>query len=121
MSPRMVPNEALPHFENMIYLPMLLTILTRDKEAIESSTVKFIRPYISMIDNSLNHVQKDLRHSHEYLRQNKMRFLKGKADDMFTEYIFFHQGYEDTRRYLNHRLRNHSEVLLGGYLSRNSI
>lgn len=117
MSPRMIPNEALPHFENIIYLPMLLTILTLDKQAIENSTVKFVRPYLSMIDNSLKHVQMDLRQSQDYLRQHNMRLLKGKADGMFTEYIFFHQGYEDVRRYLNHRLRNHSEVLLGGYLN----
>lgn len=121
MSPRMIPNEALPHFENLIYLPMLMTILTRDKVAIESSTVKFIRPYLSMIDNSLKYVKKDLRHSHEYLRQRNMRLLKGKADGMFTEYIFYHQGYEDVRRYLNHRLRNHSEVMLDVYLSKRSM
>lgn len=121
MNARMIPNEALFHFENMIYLPMLITILTRDLEAIQSSTVKLKKPYLNMINNSLGNVQKDLRHTYEYLRRNKMRLEKGKTDDMFTEYLLIHQGYDDTRRYLNVRLRNRTEELLTVYLSQNSI
>jgi hypothetical protein len=121
MNTRLISEEALSHFENMIYLPMLVTILTRDMEAIEISSIKLKNPYLNMINNSLQHVQKDLRHTHEYLRRNKMRLEKGKVDSTFTEYLLFHHGYEDSRRYLNVRLRNRSEELLTVYLSRNSV
>ena len=33
----LIPPEALPHFENQIYLPMLLIILERDRLAFEKA------------------------------------------------------------------------------------
>jgi hypothetical protein len=121
MSPRIISQEALPHFENMIYLPILVTILSRDKEIIEKSQIKLKKPYLAMIERSLDNVQKDLRNTHEYLHQYKMKFEKGRTDGNFTDFHFFHQGYEDKRQYLNVRLRNRSEELLSGYLNKNSL
>ena len=117
---RMIPQEAMPHFENAIYLPMLLTILSMDKEIIEKSPIKLKKPYLGMIERALNHVQKDLRDTNLYLRNHKMKLEKGVSDETFTEYIFFHNGYEDPRRYLNVRLRNRSEELLSVYLAENA-
>ncbi|PZX04897.1 hypothetical protein C7437_103148 [Psychrobacillus insolitus] len=36
---------------------------------------------------------------------------------MFTEYVFFHGGYEEHRRYLNVRLRNRVKELLSIYFA----
>lgn len=121
MASRHIPQEAIPHFENVIYLPMLLTILTRDKEVIEKSPIKLKKAYIDMIERALDNVQRDLSNTHKYLRYNKMKLEKQSADETFTEFIFFHQGYEDSRRYLNVRLRNRSEELLALYLASNVI
>ena len=46
------------------------------------------------------------------MKRNSMKVLRGEGDDMFTEYVFFHGGYEEHRRYLNVRLRNRVEELL---------
>lgn len=121
MSSRMIPREAIPHFENMIYLPMLVTILSRDKDIIEHSQMKLKNPYLHMIEKALSQVQKELRDTHVYLRQNKMKLVKGKSDESFTEYIFLYNGYDDTRRYFNVRLRNRSEELLSIYLTKNGL
>lgn len=121
MLSRMIPQEALPHFENAIYLPMLLTILSRDKEAIEASPIKLKKPYLDMIEKAIDSVQKDMRDTSQYLRSNKMKLTKGKTEGIFTEYIFIHKGYEDTRRYLNVRLKNRSEELLSLYLAQSSL
>lgn len=121
MLTRMIPDEAIPHFENAIYLPMLLTILDRDKEIIEKSPIKLKKPYLNMIEQAINNVQKDMRETSEYLRSNKMKLMKGKTEGIFTEYIFIHHGYEDSRRYLNVRLKNRSEELLALYLAQNAL
>ncbi|WP_255551047.1 hypothetical protein [Sporosarcina sp. E16_8] len=41
-----------------------------------------------------------------------MRVIKGGNDGTFTEYKFIHNGHEDTRRYMNVRLRNLKEELI---------
>ena len=49
----LIPSEALPYFENMIYLPMIISILERDREVIETSSFKLKGPYINIVESSL--------------------------------------------------------------------
>lgn len=116
MNTRMIPAEALQYFEDMIYLPMLITVLSQDRERL--SGVRLTKPYFTMIDKSIKAIQADSQKCHEYLRKNKMKLLKGKSDEMFTEYIFLHNGYEDRRRYLNVRLKNRTVELLEYYFGK---
>ena len=51
------------------------------------------------------------------MRERQMKVMRGTGDDTFTEYVFYHGGYEDHRRYLNLRLRNRVEELIRIYLS----
>lgn len=113
----MIPAESMPYFEKMIYLPMLLIILERDREAFENGAFKLKRPYINVVEQAVKAVQKDLKETKLYLRQNNMKVLKGTRDDSVTEYTFYYGGYEQNRRYLNVRLRNRVEELLDMYLN----
>lgn len=114
----MVPTESIPHFENMIYLPMIMTILSSDRQRIEKLPLKFTGPYIDFIDDTMSAVQSDLKQTHDYLRRNQMKLVQGKREGIFTEYIFIHNGYEDRRNYANVRLRNHTEELMNDYFSK---
>lgn len=111
----MIPTEAIDHFERLIYLPMLLTILTSDQALLAKQPLKFINPYLSFLDDVLKSIQQDLKGSHEYLRKHNMKLIKGETEGIFTEYIFIHNGYEDRRNYLNVRLRNRTEELMNEY------
>ena len=112
----LIPAESLPHFENMIYLPMVLTILERDRDSVEKGPFKLKRPYVNIIEQAVKEAQKELKDTRLYLRQHNMKVIRGNHDDTFTEYVFFYGGYEEHRRYLNVRLRNRVEELLGVYL-----
>lgn len=96
---------------------MLITILEQDRVAIEKGPFKLIGPYLNLIDKAINQIQKESKQTHDYLSRNKMRLIKGKSDDTFTEYIFVHGGYEDSRRYLNVRLKNRTEELINIYFA----
>lgn len=113
----LIPAEALEHFENRIYLPMLITILERDRAAFEIGPFKLRSPYLSLIDGALTLVRAELKATNSYLRRNNMQVLRGESDATFTDYTFIRGGYEDRRRYLNVRLRNRSEELLGMYFA----
>ncbi|WP_339250315.1 hypothetical protein NSQ43_11475 [Sporosarcina sp. FSL W8-0480] len=113
----LIPQEALPHFENMIYLPMVLTILAKDQQTFETGIFKLQAPYIKLTNHAINAVQTEMKESSDYLRQNKMKLLRGDMGDMFTTYIFLYHGREEQRRYLNVRLKNRTEELLELYLN----
>ena len=112
----LIPPEAMPYLENYIYLPMLLTIMERDRRLLEKVPFKLKSPYLNLLDETMNTVSKDLQTSVLYLRQHKMKVVRQSTDELFTEYIFLHDGYQDIRRYLNVRLRNRSEELLNLYI-----
>lgn len=113
----LIPGEALPYFENMIYLPMILIVLERDREAFENGPFKLKRPYVKIIDEAAKFARAELKETSIYLRRHNMKVIRGKMDDTFTEYVFIYGGYEDHRRYLNVRLRNRTEELLSVYLA----
>lgn len=112
-----IPQEALPYCENMIYLPMVLTVLARDRELVEKGPFKLKRPYVNMMEKATKAVQAELRDTTLYLRRHNLKVIRGKMDDTFTEYVFYHGGYEEHRRYLNVRLRNRTEELLTVYFA----
>ncbi|MEV9639448.1 hypothetical protein ABZ756_01970 [Mammaliicoccus sciuri] len=115
---RMIPEEAIPYFENVIYLPMIMTILSSDRERFEKLPLKFNGPYINFINEVMTAVQTDMKNTHDYLSKNRMKLIKGKTEGIFTEYIFIHNGYEDSRNYLSYRLRNRTEELMKEYFSK---
>ena len=112
-----IPVESLTHFENAIYLPMLIKILEKDLLTIEISPFKLKRPYTNMIDQAIKNAQTELKKSNIYLKRNNMRLFKKGMDKDFTEYVFYSGGYEDLRRYLNIRLRNRTDELMSEYFA----
>ena len=113
----LIPEEAMHYFENMIYLPMVMTILEKDRMIFEQAPFKLKKPYITLVEKAVKLVQRELKETHLYMNRHSMKVLRGEGDDMFTEYVFFHGGYEEHRRYLNVRLRNRVEELLSIYLT----
>lgn len=113
----LISQEEVAHFENMIYLPMVLIILERDRTLIEKGSFKLKRPYLELIEGASKHAQRELTDTKIQMRKRHMKVMRGKGDDTFTEYVFYHGGFEDHRRYLNVRLRNRVEELLRVYLA----
>ncbi|WP_281863572.1 hypothetical protein [Planomicrobium okeanokoites] len=116
MTPLM-SKDLIVHFENMIYLPFVLTILHKDREMIDTMPFKLKRPYLQLVDQAIKCAENDLRTTRIYMKRQQYRILKGKKDDLFTEYVFYYNGYEDHRKYMHFQLRNRTEELIGMYLS----
>ncbi len=113
----LIPSETLPYFENMIYLPMIIKVLERDREVIEISSFKLKGPYLDIVENALKFVRAELKETNTYARRKNMKLIKKGKDGTFTEYAFIHNGYEDKRRYMNIRLRNRTEELISIYFA----
>lgn len=111
----LIPTDALPYFEDAIYLPMLISILETDKQLVENGPFKLKRPYLYFIESALKNVRQDSKAANQYLRNHKMKLIRGETTELFTEYLFVHGRYEDARRYLNVRLKSRTEELIGMY------
>ena len=110
-------DDALHYMERMIYLPMLLIVLNRDYTLFEVGAFKLKGPYLSLINETRQCIEEDLKNAKAYLKKNKMKVIKGNTDELFTEYHLHCAGTVDVRRYSNIRLRNYSEQLLKEYIS----
>ncbi|MGE6487742.1 hypothetical protein [Paenisporosarcina sp. NPDC076898] len=114
----LIPEESLPYFERMIYLPMVLTVLEHDRVKFEQLDVKLPRPYLNLIDGAIKAAQNDLKETKQYMRQHNNKITRDNNDGTTTSYTFYFKGYEHHRRYLNVRLRNRTEELLTVYLAK---
>ena len=114
----LIPFEALPYFENMIYLPMIIQILERDRETIEVSPFKLKEPYINIVESALKVAREELKATNIYARRKNLKLIKKGKDSTFTDYVFISGGHEETRRYLNVRLRNRTEELISIYFAK---
>ena len=112
----LMPAEIIPKFEKMIYLPMIIKVLERDRGTIEISSFKLKGPYIQIVESALSLARVELKDLNIDARNKKLQLIRKKKDDTFTEYAF-----EDIRRYLNIRLRNRTEELISIYFEKGML
>jgi hypothetical protein len=117
----LIPQEALKHFNNAIYLPMLITILEKDILSIEETQLKFKRPYTKMIEQAFNSVRADLKKTNIYLLRNNMQLIKRNSNNEFTEFILSSGAYEKIEKYSSEDLKNHTEEKIADYLAKFQI
>lgn len=107
--------------ELAFYLPMVLTVLNRDRSILEASSLKLPNPYLTLIEETMKAVQRDLKKVRDYMREHQMKVEKLRSDDTFTSYLFLFRGYEEEHNYFNPRIRNKVEQLLREFLLHRSL
>lgn len=113
----LIPEEALPRFENAIYFPILISILEKDLETIKGGPFKLTVPYTTILEGALKAIRAEHKQTNIYLKRNNMKVIKSVNDGTFTKYTFMYGGYEEHRKYLNVRLRNRTEELISVYFA----
>ncbi|WP_062105316.1 hypothetical protein [Bacillus niameyensis] len=111
-----IPMNDRDIIEQAIYLPMLLTVLSRDLRIVQKSPFKLKDPYVELIEETMKSIQKDLAEAKRYMHKNNIKIERLKSDDAFTMYLFLYKGYEEMHNYFNPRLRNRVEELMRSYM-----
>jgi hypothetical protein len=111
-----IPDDDRDILEQFLFLPMALTIFQRDLSIIEQAPFKLKQPYIRCIEESMNHVQRDLAILKHEMRKKKMKAQQLKRDDTFTSFLFVYKGYEEHHNYFNPRIRNNVQSIMEKYL-----
>ncbi|WP_078548295.1 hypothetical protein [Litchfieldia alkalitelluris] len=112
-----ISEENRNLFEQSIFLPMVLTILNRDLEIFNTAGFKLKKPYIHLIDETMNRVQKDLFLIKQKMKENKMKSVQLERDEAFTLFLFILDGWEEKHNYFNPRIRSEVSRLLEIYLT----
>ena len=111
-----IPSEALELIDQALYLPMVLTILERDRSIFEKAPFKLKQPYLTLIEETIKAVEKDLKEVKFKMKKDSIKVLKIGQNENFTQYVFYYRGYDEQRDFFKPRLRNRTEELLEYYL-----
>lgn len=98
-----------------MFLPMVLTIIERDKKIFEKCPFKIKEPYLIFLERTSKSVLIDLSKAKEYMRKNNLKVEKRGSDDAFTSYHFFYKGFEEEHNYINPRIRKKGMELIDYY------
>lgn len=110
-----IPTEERNIMEKAIYLPMVLTVLSRDLQVVKVSPFKLKQPYLLLIDETMKQIQAELKQVSHYMRQHQLKVEETKRDESFTSFLFLYKGYEEYHNYFNPRIRNKVQELLEYY------
>ncbi|WLR51510.1 hypothetical protein LC040_00980 [Bacillus tianshenii] len=101
--------------ELSIFLPMVLTVLTKDLNALKQVPFKLNEPYVELIEETQKHIQNDLRKVKQLMKIRNLKAFKEGQDDVFSQYLFIYNGYEEKRNYFNPKIRHNVELLMKQY------
>lgn len=112
----LIPEHDEVIIEKAIYLPLLVTILTRDLKVIDNSEFKIKEPYIHKVEDILKTVHRDLNKTKKYMFDNKIKVVKSGTEGSLTRYLIIYKGYEKNCKYYNPLLKRRSEEFLEEYM-----
>ncbi|WP_203334377.1 hypothetical protein [Planococcus beigongshangi] len=111
-------QEELMHYENLIYLPMVLAVLKQDREHFVEMSFKFARPYQEIIDNAIKAVESDYRFSKIYNSKRYYKLVKYEQNKTNTTYQCAFRGTEERLAYQHEEMRDRTEKLISVYFSK---
>jgi len=116
-----ISNDDYQLIEQSIYLPLVLTILHKDKQLIEQAPFKIKEPYLHIIENALTKVENDLYQLKIKLKQNQITITKKGTNEAFSLYEFNIKGQTQDHSFYHPVMKNKTAELLEGYLKDGTI
>jgi hypothetical protein len=110
-----ITEEELTMVKDYILLPFLLTILERDLNAIDQSTVKFRETYKRFIRCKMENVTKDLGNIRKEFRKRNIKVYNEKRNENGVEYTYLCRGYHSNFRMLWPTVKAYTEEKLEFY------
>jgi hypothetical protein len=111
-----IPEHDRDIIEQAMYLPMLLTVLEKDRLIVEKTPFKLNKPYLNLVEETIKAVQRELKVVKDQMRKGNLKIQKIGQDTDFTMFMFLYKGYEEQHNYFNPRIRNKINELLEYYL-----
>lgn len=104
-----------------VLLPILLTVLERDKKAIQESSIKIKEAYYYTIEQAMERVHTDLVVARNFLRDQGIKVYKEERIPNGVAIKYVYRGYHFSEKYLSYFLRAEIETRLKKYLGLNNV
>ncbi|MDF2536869.1 MAG: hypothetical protein K0R18_3031 [Bacillales bacterium] len=108
-------SDERNQLEQGIYLPMILSLLERNKKLAQSH-FKINEPFVALFDKISKDVQSKLHEVQRFMKKHRMKVYEVERDDLFTIYSFQVRGYEEKHSYFNFHMRNEVQKQLTKFL-----
>lgn len=115
----MPTKEELEAIRDFVLLPMLLSIVEKNKNEIDRSSYSLRTIFVKAANIIQNHITNDLHAVRKLLKERNIRVIEDEMIDSNLRYKYFCRGYEDkfilirdvARAELMKRLGKYSELL----------
>ncbi|GIP38114.1 hypothetical protein J31TS4_13940 [Paenibacillus sp. J31TS4] len=81
--------------KELVLLPILLTLLERDRRAVESSSLKMKEAYLAWLERAADAVHRDLAAIRRSLKEKKISLYLEAKDESGIRYLYVYRGYQD--------------------------
>jgi hypothetical protein len=92
-----------------------LTVLERDKKAIELSAIKLKQPYLDVVQTTMDKVTKDLANTRRELRKRSIKVYDEERTNKGIGYKYVCRGYHSNFNMLWPTVRAYMQERLGYY------
>lgn len=103
---------------NHVILPLLITVLERDKKVIQESALKIKNPYINLLDSCIKKVEHAITNNRKSLRLYGIKIYQEIRTDKGIEVKYLYKGYHHKCNPCWDVLRNMVTDIMWEYLSR---
>lgn len=115
----MVPmptEEDLQAIKRYVMIPMVLTVLQRDKKVIEESTLKTKGPYLALMDSAMKKAHGDIYDTRVFLRSKGIKVYQEHRTDTTVNIKYTLRGYQHEASLPWHIIKNTVESMMQSYL-----
>jgi hypothetical protein len=109
-------EEDLEAIKRYVIIPMVLTVLQRDKKVIEDSALKTKQPYLSLMDAAMKKAHGEIYDTRVSLRSSRIKIYDEKRTENTIEIKYTFRGYQHTASLLWHIIKNDVESMIQHYL-----
>jgi hypothetical protein len=109
-------DGELEMIQELILLPIVLTVLEHDKKAIEKTNLKFHRPYLDMMNMAMKRVTKDVNRIKRELGSRGIKIVSQEKREHGLYCVFLCRGHRDVFEMWSDFLKAETEIRMMKYL-----
>ncbi|MEO3945620.1 hypothetical protein [Gorillibacterium sp. CAU 1737] len=110
-------SEELQMLRNFILLPHLVTLVERNRQEIEHSTMTLKKLYLASTQVLLDEIGRDLQAVKRELSLRAIKVVGEEQTDMIHYYHYVCRGYEDRFGIVREVMKAQLSIMLGQYVS----
>lgn len=116
---QMPTEENLQAIKRYVMIPMVLTVLQRDKKVIEESMLKTKGPYLSLMDAAMKKAHGEIYDTRVYLRSKGIKIYQEQRTETTVNIKYTVKGYQHEASLPWHIIKNEVESMMQRYLGVN--